>query len=75
MTWLNGFVFEPAGCGQSQGIAEYFNGPSLFMVIPNELPKVVCCDLSREVPNPKVPNDPVGVQFRFGWWTIFELDP
>ncbi|WP_299048682.1 hypothetical protein [uncultured Tateyamaria sp.] len=68
-------MFELTGCCQSEGVAEDLNRPCLFIVIPKELAKVVCCDLSREVPNPKVPNDPIGVQFRSGWWTIFELDP
>lgn len=75
MTWLDGLVVELAWGRQTKSVAEYFNGPGLFIFFPKELAKVVGCELSRHAPNSKLPYDPVGVQFRYGRRAIFELDP
>lgn len=75
MTWLDGFVVElTEGC-QTKSVAEYLDSPGLFKIVPKQLAEMVSCELSREAPNSKIPHDLVGVQFRFGWRAIFELDP
>jgi len=34
MTWIDGFMLELTWCCQTQSVAEYFNSPSLFIIIP-----------------------------------------
>jgi len=75
MTWPDGFVVELAWGRQTKSVAEYLNSPALFKIVPIQFAEVVSCELSREATNSKVPHDPIGLQFRFGWRAIFELDP
>jgi hypothetical protein len=75
MTWFDGFVVELTGGRQTKSVAEYLNGPGLFIIVPKQLAEVVSCVFSREAPNSKISNDPIGMQFRFGWRAIFKLDP
>ena len=75
MAWRHGLVAELPRRRQPQSVAVYLKSPSLFSLDPIQLAKVICNSFARRVRNPKVPNDPVRLEFNLRRSPILKRDP
>ena len=75
MAWIYRLIAELPRRRQPQSVAGYFNSPSLFSLDPKQFAKVIRNSFSGRVFDPKIPNDPIRLEFVLRRSPIFERDP